>query len=367
MSVPLKKMSFSKVRSSFFFGLIFALLLAFVFLLRPFSYPLFWAAILAVLFHPFYELLNTKLKSPSISSAISVVLVLCVIIVPIAIVGLLLVHQSVEIYSLAVEGNFVSPGQLTEFISNSPLAPYVDVVSINQLWATYVNDATKTISAFFFQNTKAVAGVFANVKSVTQSSLWFLFQVFIMLYSLYYFFKDGKKLLGRVKFLSPLGNGYEEMFYEKFRGTSVSTLKTTFIIGGIQGLIGGLLFFITGIQGAFVWGVIMMVMSILPAIGSFIIWVPAGIVMLLLGNVWQGVTILLVGGLVISTIDNVLRPPLVGKDTQMHPLIVLLSSLGGILAFGISGFVIGPILASFFLAAISMYEYYYHRELEETT
>lgn len=365
MPAPLKKMSFSKVRASFFFILISVLLVAFVFLLRPFSYPLFWAAILAVLFYPFYDFLQKKIKYQTMSALISVVLVLCIILIPITIGVLLLVHQSVELYTSAVKGSFISSDQIKSILENSPLAPFVNITELNQLWASYVNDATKTVSGFFFQNTRALANVFSNVKDVTQSSVWFLFQVFIMLYSLYYFFKDGRRILERVKFLSPLGNGYEEMFYQKFRATSVSTLKTTFIIGGIQGVIGGLLFWGTGVRAPFVWGVIMMLFSILPGIGPFAVWVPAGVIMFLLGNTWQGVTILLVGMLVISTVDNLLRPPLLGKDTQMHPLVALLSTLGGILAFGISGFVIGPILASFFLAATSMYEYYYHRELGE--
>ncbi len=360
-----KKTSFAKVRSWFFFGLIGALSIMFLYIIRPFAYPMFWAVIFAVLFHPFYVHINKRIGIPSVSSAISVILVFCVVLAPVAVFGLLLVQQSVDLYALVAEGKFISAENLARFLEGSPFAPYVDVVRINELWVSYVNDATKTVSSFLFQNTKAIAGVFDNLKSLTQNSLWFLFLIFIMLYSLYYFFKDGKRILERMKFLSPLGNGYEEMFYEKFRSTSVATLKTTIIIGGIQGSIGGLLFWLTGVQGPFVWGVIMMALSILPAIGAFVVWVPAGIVMILLGQVWQGITILVVGALLISTIDNLLRPPLVGKDIQMHPLIVLLSTLGGIFTFGISGFVMGPIIASFFLAAMSMYEYYYHKELEQ--
>ena len=162
-----------------------------------------------------------------------------------------------------------------------------------------------------------------------------------------------------------MGDAYEKMLYEKCRSTSVATLESAFIIGGVQGTIGGILFWITGVPGALVWGVVMMAFSILPALGSFMVWLPAGLIMLALGNVWQGVAILLVGIFIIATVDNLIRPPLLGKDTEMHPLIVLFSTLGGIFLFGVSGFIIGPIIAALFLAIISIYDHYYQSELSK--
>ncbi|HYE59553.1 MAG TPA: AI-2E family transporter, partial [Candidatus Kapabacteria bacterium] len=198
---------------------------------------------------------------------------------------------------------------------------------------------------------------------ITTDSVRFIFMLFLMLYTLYYFLKEGKVLLNRIMHLSPLGHENEEVLYERFTSTARATMKGTFIIGGIQGILGALLFFITGIKGAFVWGVIMTLLSIIPGIGSFIIWFPAGIIQLALGNLWQGLTILLFGTFVISLIDNLLRPPLVGKDIQMHPLIVLFSTLGGLALFGISGFIIGPIIAALFLSVLSIYDFYYKKEL----
>ena len=188
---------------------------------------------------------------------------------------------------------------------------------------------------------------------------------YLKIYSLYFFFKDGPKILSRIMHLSPLGDQYEKMLYERFTSTARATLKGTFIVGSIQGIIGGILFWLTGVEGALIWGVIMIALSLIPGIGSFLIWMPTGIIMLALGNLWQGLTILLVGAFIISTIDNLIRPPLVGKDIQMHPLIVLFSTLGGIFLFGISGFVIGPVLAALFIAVMSIYEEHYKRELND--
>ena len=154
------------------------------------------------------------------------------------------------------------------------------------------------------------------------------------------------------------------MLYEKFRSTARATLKGTFIVGGVQGIIGGILFWATGIEGALIWCIIMIALSAIPAVGPSIVWFPAGVIMLALGNFWQGITILLVGLLVISTIDNFIRPKLVGKDIQMHPLLVLFATLGGIFLFGISGFVIGPVIASLFIAVMAIYDHHYRNELQ---
>ena len=160
-----------------------------------------------------------------------------------------------------------------------------------------------------------------------------------------------------------VGEKKEQMLFDRFTSTARATLKSTFIIGGIQGLLGGIVFWITGIQGALVWGVVMGALSVLPAVGAFMVWLPAGLITLALGNIWQGVTILLMGFLVIISIDNFLRPPLVGRDTQMHPLVVLFSTLGGLVIFGVSGFVIGPIIAALYISIISIYNDYYKSEL----
>lgn len=163
--------------------------------------------------------------------------------------------------------------------------------------------------------------------------------------------------------LSPLGDKYEGLLYERFTSTARATLKSTLILGSIQGALGGILFWITGVEGALIWAIVMAFVAMIPALGSFLVWLPIGLIMLALGNMWQGFTILIVGAILISNIDNLLRPMLVGRDTQMHPLLVLFSTLGGIFLFGISGFVLGPIIMSLFLSVISIYDHYYRNEL----
>jgi predicted PurR-regulated permease PerM len=162
--------------------------------------------------------------------------------------------------------------------------------------------------------------------------------------------------------LVPLGNKYEKILYTKFTETAFSALKGTLIIGGIQGLLGGLMFAFLGIQGAAIWGIIMVFLSILPT-GPSLVWLPTAIILLINGQIWQGLTLLFFGLLVISVIDNLLRPILVGKETKLHPLLILFSTLGGIILFGFTGFIIGPILAALVVSMWNIYDDHYKDEL----
>ena len=147
--------------------------------------------------------------------------------------------------------------------------------------------------------------------------------------------------------------------YQRFTSTARAIIKGTLIVGLIQGTMGGILFWALGINSAIVWGVIMILAAMIPGIGCAIIWAPAALIMLATGHVWEGIVLIAVGSLVISSIDNILRPLLVGKDTQMHPLLIFLSTLGGIAVFGVSGFVIGPIITALLSTLWEIYEKHY--------
>lgn len=184
-----------------------------------------------------------------------------------------------------------------------------------------------------------------------------------MFYALFFFLRDGEKLLLKLMHLCPLGDKYEKMLYQKFTSTARATIKGNITVALIQGGLGCLLFAATGVPGAIIWGILMAVFCMIPGLGSAIIWLPTSLIMILTGNIWQGVTILIFGALVISFIDNLLRPMFVGRDTELHPLLVLLSTLGGIFFFGLSGFILGPIIAALLVAFWHMYEEYYKEDL----
>ncbi|MBP9761395.1 MAG: AI-2E family transporter, partial [Candidatus Magasanikbacteria bacterium] len=282
------KVDFGKMRSAFFFLLIGILGIAILYIIRPFLYPIFWAAVVAVLFFPFFTWTNRHIKIPSVSAIITILTVITIIFLPLILVSVLLVQESASLIEKISQGNFLGAVEnFTLQIEGSRFAPLLE--NIRTEWTQYASQAAQAMSSF----------IFTNIKAITQNSIQFVFMSFIMLYTLFYFLKDGKRMLLRFMHLSPLGDEYEEILATRFTSTARATLKGTLIIGGIQGLLGGLLFLFTGIEGAFVWGVIMTILSIIPAVGSFLVWFPAGLIMIAMGNVGAGVTILLVGAIVI--------------------------------------------------------------------
>ncbi|MCB9798831.1 AI-2E family transporter [Candidatus Nomurabacteria bacterium] len=349
------KLKFVNVQMIFFFGLLTILGVGFLYLLSPIAYPIFWAAVVAVMFYPLYRFVHRHIKIESLSSFITILAIIALVFLPLLLITTLTVHQSANLYYSVTRDGALFP-DLNDVSQNLSSLPII---------GRYASEA----ESYWIANSQSIAqqvssSLYENLVSFTQTSLRFVIMFFIMVYTLYYFLKDGKKLLVRLMQLSPLGNAYEEKLYHRFVSTTRATLKSTLIVGGIQGAIGGLLFWITGIPGPLVWGVVMMVLSLIPAVGSFIIWLPAAAIMLAIGNTWEGITILVGGAFVISTIDNVLRPPLIGHDTQMHPLLIFLSTIGGLFLFKISGFIIGPIIAALFFSILTIYSDYYKKELE---
>jgi len=212
---------------------------------------------------------------------------------------------------------------------------------------------------------KAVSGYLINhISDFTQNTIVVIIKFAVMLYALFYFLRDGEKLLESISNHIPVNKRYLETFSHQFFSTAKASLKFTFVIGGLQGFLGGLIFYMTGIEKALIWGVIMMGLSILPGVGCAFVWVPAGIIMLVLGHIWQGIVILIFGSVVISSVDNLLRPVLLGRDTKMHALLIFLSTLGGIAVIGLSGFVLGPIIAALFLASWKLF-LEFHQEKQE--
>jgi predicted PurR-regulated permease PerM len=336
-----------------FFVILGMATILFLYLLKPFFFPIFWAAVIAGVFMPLYSRINGKLNRPNLSTAIIFLLIALIILLPAGIVGTLVFNESVQIYATL-----------------SPDAKYMDrnlQHLINSISDNSIAHLFHINKAFLIAKSTEVAQgitnyIFVHLTELTQNTLGLLVQFAIMLYTLFFFVRDGDRFLRMAMKILPLGMGREKFLYERFIVTARSTLKVTLIIGGIQGTLGGIVFLVTDVEGALIWGLLMILMAIVPLVGCSIIWAPAGILMLLTGHIWEGVLILAVGFLVISTVDNLLRPILIGKDVEMHPLLIFLSTLGGIILFGFSGFVIGPVVTSLLIAIWEMYEEFYRRE-----
>ncbi len=330
-----------------FFTLMGLVTLLFLYLLKPFFFPLFWAAVIAGIFQPLYRRINRRLNRPSLSTLLIFLVIAVIILLPAGIVGTLVFNESIQLYGkLSPDPKNIDRGfrDIIGLIADNPLA---DLLNIDK--SVLLEKAAEVLRS-------VTNYIFVNLTTLTQNTLGLLVQFAIMFYALFFFVRDGEKFLRIAMRVLPLGMGRERLLYNRFVATARSTLKVTLIIGGIQGVLGGIIFLITDIEGALIWGLLMIIMAVVPVVGCSIIWGPAGILMLLSGKIWEGILILASGVFVISMVDNLLRPILIGKDVEMHPLLIFLSSLGGIILFGFSGFVIGPIITSMLLAIWTMYE-----------
>ncbi|PKN19255.1 MAG: AI-2E family transporter [Deltaproteobacteria bacterium HGW-Deltaproteobacteria-6] len=316
--------------------------LLFGYILKPFFFAIFWAVLLAAIFAPLYGRLHRKLKSPNLSAGLALGAVLITFILPVVLLLTLLVGESLEIYTSINSSRGSWMNSLTGMLNALSQHPILARFDLDQQFITDKSIELLKVATNF---------LVSNLSAFTGNTIVFFVEFAVMLYCLFYFLRDGDDFVDAIAHYMPVDRRHLDTFISEFLVTSKATLKFTFVIGGIQGLLGGLVFYITGIEGALVWGVLMIGLSIVPAIGNAIIWAPAGIIMLLLGHIWQGIAILVFGAIVISSIDNLLRPILLGKDIQMHSLLIFLSTLGGIAVFGFSGFVLGPVVAAFFLAS----------------
>jgi len=326
------------------------------FLFKPFLMAILMAMVLAVVFRKPYKffLKIVRGKKPA-ASALTCFLVLLVIILPVSMVLGLMANEAGDIYKkVSAEENFYQK-RVTVGIDYVKNFPFMQDMGIEKMLSQ--EELAKSFK-------DASHGFLIFIQKAYQNIAGFVIWVFVMFFTLYYLLMEGKKIAKKIAFASPLRDAHEKVLLGKFISMARATLKGTIIIGIIQGTIGGLLFAFTGVPSPAIWGVIMIILSIIPAIGSGLVWFPAGVIMLFTGNIWQGVTILAVGLGVISVIDNFLRPKLVGRDTQMHPLLVFFATLGGIITFGLIGFIIGPIIMALFLALWEIYATEFKKQLK---
>jgi len=338
----------TKNREIVFFALLIGVTLLFLLLLKSFFFPIFWAAVIAAIFRPIFLRIEVRLRRRSSAAAVTLALVIVLIFIPAAVVGTLLVAESMQLYDAISSsgGAQLRNGMqsLQDFLESLPFYERLPIPS--GAWSERFAEVYKGIAGFFLD----------QLRSLTQNTLLFLVQFAVMLYTLFFFLRDGDTFLAMLMRLVPLGDGREKALYQRFAATARATIKVTLLIGGIQGILGSIIFFATGIKGALLWGVIMIFTSIVPAVGCSIVWAPAGILLILSGALWEGVAVLAYGVAIISMADNLLRPLLLGKDVQLHPLLIFLSTLGGISLFGISGFVLGPIITALLITVWEMYD-----------
>ena len=329
-----------------FVVLIAAVTLAFAIVVAPLVVALFWAVVLAILFTPVYRWVAARLGNhPSIASLVTVALVLAMVIVPLVVVGAMLVQEAGAIGSQLKSGE-LAPGRIIERVFGVLPAWATDILK----WLGFGDPASlqKQFSAGVMSAANAIG---ARAVDLGQNAVAFVVGAFIMIYVLFFLLRDGSELYARIRNAVPLRQDIQQRMFPRFAGAVRATVKGSLTVAVVQGIVGGIVFWALGFEAPVLWGTVMGFFALVPAIGTALVWAPAGLYLVATGDVTKGVILLGLGAGVISMIDNFLGPILVGKDTRMPDWVVLVSVLGGIAVFGFTGIVAGPAIAALFLAA----------------
>lgn len=323
---------------------------AFGAILWQFHGAVFWGVILSILFAPLHRKLLRKMpKRPTLAALCTLGLCLVVVILPMTAITVSLIQEATAIYERVRSGQINFGLYLQQVIAALPAWA---VGLLDRLQLTSVGELQQKLSSFAVQASQFVA---TQALSIGQNTLEFIVSFGIMLYLLFFLLRDGASLAQRIGQATPLEEAHKRQLVGKFTTVIRATVKGNIVVAASQGALGGMIFWILGIQGPVLWGVLMAFLSLLPAVGAGLIWVPVAIYFLATGAVWQGVVLTAFGICVIGLVDNILRPILVGKDTKMPDYIVLISTLGGMALFGLTGFVIGPVIAALFMASWDLF------------
>jgi predicted PurR-regulated permease PerM len=331
-----------------FFALVLVITAIFLWMVRGFLMPVFWAAVFAVLFHRLFLALARLLGDRrAFAAAITTILVVFVVLIPFSLIAAAVAQQAISLYQRIVTGQIDLHAPIA-FVERS-------LPRLMALLTDYGVDTVQlrsSIEAAAVTTTQWIAG---QALTIGQNIVTVTILFALMLYFLFFFLRDGEAILRAAIRALPMGDEREERLFRKFAEVSRATVKGTLAIAAIQGAIGGLLFWFVGIQAALFWAVIMGILSLLPAVGPALVWGPAAIILFATGQLGRGLVLVVGGVVVISVIDNVLRPILVGRETKMPDYLILLATLGGISMFGLAGFVMGPIIAALFLVMWEMF------------
>ena len=333
--------SVMRLQKIFLLVLVVAITILFLVMIRRFLVSLILAGVFAAMARPFFVGLTERLRGrPRIAALITLLVLLLLIFVPFSAFLALVVAQAVDIAEAAGPWISEQTARWEELLASAHDLPVVGhLLPDEAAIASRVTDFAGTAGGFLV----------SNLQAATTGTVNLVLQLFVMLYALYFFLTDGPSILSRILYFTPLKAEEEGALIDRFVSVTRATIKGSILVGLIQGALAGAAFFVLGLPGAAFWSTIMAVLSVIPVLGSGIVWAPAAVILMSTGRVVAGLGLAAWGLLLVSTVDNFLRPRFVGRDTKMHDLLVLLSTFGGLAMFGLVGFIIGPIVAALFL------------------
>lgn len=315
----------------------------------PFAGPVLWAVVLSIVFLPLYDRLNTRMPGHPSRAAVLTLLVIAIgIVAPVILLASAVINEAAGVYTR------VRSGQVDLNALFFRAEAWMPRWARDMLQGAGVADL-ESLRAKLTHSIQAQAqNIAARALDIGSSLAALLLGLAIMLYLAFYLLRDGRRLTTIAGESIPLQAHRRAILAEQFVTVVRATVKGSVVVAIAQGTLGGIIMSALGVPEALLWAVVMAFSALLPAIGTGLVWVPASLYLLATGATWQGIVMALAGLLVIGSLDNILRPILVGRETKMPDALVLLTTLGGLTTFGFNGLIIGPIAAAMFLAAWNM-------------
>jgi predicted PurR-regulated permease PerM len=324
--------------------LLLATTLAFAWIIEPFDGAILWAVVAAVIFAPLNRrLLQGMPGRPNVAAALTLLIIIAMVILPLAMVATSLAKEAAGLYDRIQSGEYNLSTYMQQIFDVLP--PWVTNL-LDRFNLTNLKEIREAIASGLMKGGQLLA---PQALTIGMSTFDSVIGFGLMLYLLFFLLRDGKALADMIKTAIPLRTDQKTALFSRFADVVRATVKGGILVAMVQGALGGLAFWFLGIHGPLLWSVLMAFLSLLPAIGAGLVWIPVALYLLASGAMWQGVGLILWGTLVIGLVDNLLRPRLVGKGTKLPDYVVLISTLGGIKVFGLNGFVIGPLIAAIFM------------------
>jgi len=328
-----------------FLALVLLVTLAFAWLIAPFFGAILWGVVAAILFTPVNHRLVTALKGHrNLAAALTLLLILALVILPAFMLGISLVQEAGTLYSQIESGEIDFAGT---YETIRGMLPAWASAALGASGLGELATAKKMPDSVIASGLQSIA---SRALLFGQGALRFIAALGVMLYLTFFLLRDGESIGEKLRLAVPLRPDLRDALISHFVIVVRATIKGTVVVAIIQGTVGGLIFWMLGIEGALLWGLLMGFFSLVPAVGTGIVWVPVALYLLFTGSIWQGAVLIGCGFFVIGLIDNLLRPILVGRDTRMPDFVVLISTLAGLQLLGLNGFIVGPMNAALFIA-----------------
>jgi predicted PurR-regulated permease PerM len=345
---PITYVRLRKLEGITFLLLVLATTAVFIWMIRGFLFPVFWAAVFAILFQRLFLFFQRVTRGRrSVAAVLSTFSVVFLVVLPFALLVGVLARQAMLLYQRIASGEINVQAPM-EFVERSLPA----LTHFLESWGISIAQVRTSVQEASVVSTQFIA---ARALSFGQNALTLTVLFGLMLYLLFFFFRDGDRIVARMADVMPLGRERKQRLLTKFAQVARATVKGNLIVAAVQGGLGAVLFAAVGIETAVFWGVVMAILSLLPAVGAGLVWLPAALILLYNGQLWQAAVVVAGGVFVIGLVDNLLRPILVGREAKMPDYLILISTLGGLTAFGLAGFVAGPVIAALVLVMWEMF------------